>query len=213
MKKIVTALLMMLFTSVIAQAQGQSPEPVEGQDYIEIPNGTPLDPADGKIVVEEFFNYICPACNSFEPQFSAWAKRLPDDVKVVPIPATFRPDFVPYAKAYYAAKHFGIAEKAHDAVYKAIHRAHTLPSEGQRPDAEKVAAFYAKYGVDADEFLAMMRSFQVDFKIRRADDHMKRSQVSGTPSIVINGRYLVRGRGFADILRTASYLIDKERGG
>jgi thiol:disulfide interchange protein DsbA len=56
-----------------------------------------------------------------------------------------------------------------------------------------------------------MRSFEVDFKMRRGTDHMRHSRASGTPSVVVNGRYLVRGRSFADVLRTASYMVDKER--
>jgi thiol:disulfide interchange protein DsbA len=55
-----------------------------------------------------------------------------------------------------------------------------------------------------------MRSFGVDLKIRKATEHMKRSRVSATPSIVVNGRYLVTAPSRADMLRTASYLIEKE---
>ena len=73
-------------------------------------------------------------------------------------PRAFRADFVQYAKAYYAAQSLNIAEKSHAAVYQAIHRARTLPAEGQRPDEEKIAAFYANYGVDAQQFLAAMRA-------------------------------------------------------
>ena len=39
---------------------------------------------------------------------------------------------------------------------------------------------------------------------------MQRSRVSGTPSLVVNGRYLVRGQSTQDMLRIASYLIEKE---
>ena len=99
----------------------------------------------------------------------------------------------------------------HGAVYEAIHQTQALPAEGDRPNEERIAEFYAGYGVDAQEFLAAMRGFEVDFKIRRATDHMKRSKVASTPSIVVNGRYIVRGRTFADMLQIASYLIDKER--
>jgi thiol:disulfide interchange protein DsbA len=201
----------MFLADGIGVAHAQAPEPVAGKDYTEIPNGRPLDPADGKIVVEEFFNYICPACYSFEPQFAAWSAQLPDDVQVVRVPATFRADFLPYARAYYAAQILGVAEKAHRDVYRAIHISHTLPAEGDKPDGQKVAAFYAGYGVSEADVLSTMRSFGVDVKIRRATEHMQKSKVQATPSIVVNGRYLVRGRSYGDILRIASYLIDKER--
>jgi thiol:disulfide interchange protein DsbA len=184
-------------------------DPVAGTDYVEISNGRPLDPAEG-VVVEEYFNYICPACNAFEPLFVAWQAKLPAGVKVVHVPASFRPDFVPYAKAYYAAQSLGLAEKAHAAVYPAIHRTRTLPAEGQRPDEQKIADFYADYGVSAEQFLAAMKSLSVDLKVRRAAEHMQRSRIPSTPSLVVNGRYLVRGNSYQDMLRIADFLIQKE---
>jgi thiol:disulfide interchange protein DsbA len=210
MKRTVFPVLLIILANCLGAAQGQSPMPVAGKDYIDIPNGSPLEPADGMVVVEEFFNYICPACNAFEPQFAAWKAQLPPYVKLVYIPAAFRGDFVQYARAYYAAQTFDIAEQTHKAVYDAIHRTHVIPAEGDKPDEERIAKFYADYGVDADEFLAAMQSFGVEFKIRRGTEHMQRSKVSSTPSIVVNGRYLVRGTTYGDMLRIASYLIEKE---
>ena len=200
-----------MLAGAFSSAQAQTPTPVAGKDYIEISNGRPLDPAAGVVVVEEFFNYICPACNAFEPLFVSWASKLPAGVKLVHVPATFRADFVQYAKAYYAAQSLNIAEKSHAAVYQAIHRERTLPAEGQRPDEDKIAAFYANYGVDAQQFLATMRSFAVDVKVRRATEHMQKSRIPSTPTIVINGRYRVQGNSYADMLRIADYLIEKER--
>jgi thiol:disulfide interchange protein DsbA len=55
-----------------------------------------------------------------------------------------------------------------------------------------------------------MKSFGVESKIRRATEHMTRSKIPSTPSVVINGRYLVRGDTYQDMLRIASYLIEKE---
>jgi protein dithiol oxidoreductase (disulfide-forming) len=210
MKSVVTPALLILLATVCGSAQAQSPEPVAGKDYVEIPNGSPLEPAEGMVVVEEFFNYICPACYSFEPQFSNWAAKLPAYVKVVHVPATFRADFMQYARAYYAAQIMGLDEKAHMAVYAAIHNAHTLPAEGDQLNEEKIAAFYAGYGVDKQAFLDAMKSFGVDVKVRRATEHMQRSRIPSTPSIVVNGRYLVRGTTYGDMLRIAGYLIEKE---
>jgi thiol:disulfide interchange protein DsbA len=221
MKNLVFAGLATLLVSSLSLAQAQTPapapapapEPVAGKDYIEIRNGSPLDSADGKVVVEEFFNYVCPACNLFEPRFAAWKAQLPPYAKVAYIPAAFRADFEPYARAYYAADSLGLVDETHEDVYEAIHVDHTLPGEGEKPDDEKVAEFYAGYGVDADEFLDTMRSFGVNLKVRRATEHMKQSRVTSTPSIVVNGRYLVTASTHADMLRIASYLIDKEHEG
>ena len=191
-------------------ARAQSPAPVAGKDYVEIPNGRPLDPGNGQVVVEEYFNYACPGCNGFEPQFAAWVKQLPPYVRLDHVPAAFRADFVQYARAYYAAQALGVVDAAHQAVYDGIHRTRTLPGEGQKPDEARIAKFYSGFGVDADQFLAAMQSFGVNVKVRRAAEHMQRSKIPETPSVVVNGRYLVRGASVDDMLRIASALIEQE---
>jgi len=204
-RSIVVALVLGAFA-----AQAEPPAPAPGKDYVEIPNGSPLEPSETQVVVEEYFNYACPGCNGFEPRFVAWAKQLPPYVRLDHVPAAFRPDFVQYARAYYAAQALGVADKAHQAVYDGIHRTRTLPGEGQKPDEARIARFYADFGVDADAFLAAMQSFGVNVKVRRATEHMQRIKIPETPSIVINGRYLVRGATVDDTLRIASALIEQE---
>jgi len=212
MKGSIVPALLVLAASVLGSAQAQSPAPVAGKDYTEIPNGRPLDPAAaGVVVVEEYFNYVCPACNSFEPSFAAWVAKQPAYVKVVHIPATFRADFMQYARAYYAADALGLVDKTHGAVYEAIHIKHSIPAEGDRPDEEKIAAFYAGFGVSKDDFLSAMRSFGVNVKINRATEQMTKNKVPSTPSVVVNGRYMVKSASWDDTLRIASYLIEKER--
>lgn len=213
MRMLSLAALALLCAGAWDPAHAQPAPPQAGTDYIEIPNGRPLDPAEGMIVVEEYFNYICPACNSFEPLFVAWTRQLPPYVKVQHVPATFRADFVPYARAYYAAQALGLAERTHQAVYDAIHRQRKLPAEGDKPDEQKIAEFYAGFGVEAPKFLAAMRSFAIESRIRRATEHLQRNRIPSTPSIVVNGKYLVRGRTYDDMLRIASFLIEREHGG
>lgn len=209
MNAIRRCIVVALFVAAFA-ARAQSPALAPGEDYLEIPNGMPLDPAEGRVVVEEFFNYACPGCNGFEPRFTAWMKQLPPYVRLDHVAASFRADFVQYARAYYAARAFGVAAKTHQAVYDGIHRTRTLPGEGQKPDEARIARFYADFGVDADEFLAAMQSFGVHLKVRRAAEHMQRIKIPKTPSIVINGRYLVRGDSVDDMLRIASALVEQE---
>lgn len=189
----------------------QGPAPVAGTDYLDIEGGQPWQPVAGKIEVVEMFNYICPACYSFDPALRNWKAKQPADVNLVYVPAQFRPDFVPYAKAFFAAESLGIEEKSHQAVYEAIHLKHSIPAEGDPPDEAKVAAFYTQYGVSAEQFLNTMKSFAVTGRINKANQFMMRSKVEGTPTLIVNGKYLVKGRSWDDMLRIADHLIAKER--
>lgn len=191
----------------------QGPAPVEGSDYVAIPGGQPFDPLNGKVEVVEMFNYICPACYSFDSQFHAWAARQPAYVRVTYVPAQFRPDFTVYAKAYYAADSLGVAGKTHEAVYKAVHLDHALPGEGQSIDPQKIAAFYAQYGVTAKQFTDAMNSFGVAGKMNKANQFAMRSQIEGTPTIIVNGKYRVKGRSWDDMLRITDHLVAREHAG
>ena len=48
--------------------------------------------------------------------------------------------------------------------------------------------------MDRDTFQKTFNSFGVDAKISRANDLVKRYQVTGTPAIVVNGKYLTNGQ-------------------
>lgn len=189
----------------------EGPAPIEGTDYVTIEGGQPFEPAEGTIEVVEFFNYICPACNAFDPMLQTWKARQPADVRLVYVPASFRPDFAAYARAYYAAEALGLVQKTHQAAYAAVHDSQTLPGEGQPVDEDRIAAFYAGYGTTAGEFLSTMKSFAVNGKLNKANNFAVRSQIGGTPSLVVNGKYLVKGRSWEDMLRITDHLIARER--
>ncbi len=184
---------------------------VEGRDYQLIENGAPFDTPAGKIEVAEFFNYACPACNSFEPKLQEWKRSLPGYVHVVYLALDFRPDFVPYARAYFAAQALGIADQSHEAVYQAIHQTHTLPGEGTPVDAGTLAKFYAQFLVKPEQFEQVLASDAVTKKVDAARAFAQRSQVHSTPSLVIGGKYLVKGQSWEEFLQNATQLIAKER--
>ena len=194
-----------------APAAPTGPAPVAGVDYDIIENGQPFQPLNGKIEVVEVFGYVCPACASFQGQIMPWKKTLPADVRLSYVPVAFGPEWQPYAQAYYAAEAKGLVDRTHDTVFTKIHIERSLPGEGQKPDPAKVAAFYAGYGVDAKEFLSLMNSFGVSAKINRGKQFAIASGVTGTPTLIVNGKYRVKGRSFPDMLRITDALIAQER--
>ena len=192
-------------------AAASGPGPVAGTDYEEIKDSQPWQPLNGKIEVVEVFGYVCPACAAFNPLVSAWKAKLPADVRFTYVPAPFGPEWNPYAKAYYVAESMGLVERTHDALIKAIHVTNTMPGEGDKPDEMAIAKFYGQYGANPQEFLSTMNSFTVDAKVNQGRQFMVRTGVSGTPTLVVNGKYRVMGRTFEDMLRIASQLIERER--
>ena len=95
--------------------------------------------------------------------------------------------------------------------YKAIHVDQSLKGERGRDTVEEIAAFYAKHGADQKQFLAAMSSFSVTGQTNKAKKFAQDSQIQGTPSVIVNGKYLVKGKSFPDMLRIADHLIARER--
>lgn len=189
----------------------QGPEPVAGKDFEEIAGGAPFDSVPGKIEVVEVFGYVCPACARFAPIIAPWQRKLPADVVFHYVPAPFGPEWVPYAKGYYVAESLGLVERTHDALIEAIHVQKTMPGEGDGPDEQAIANFYGVYGANPKQFLDMMDSFAVSTKVNRGKQFMQRSGVTGTPTVIIDGKYRIIADSYEDVLRIADHLIARER--
>ena len=188
------------------------PALVEGTDYVTIPNGQPYEPLNGQVEVVEVFGYVCPACARFQPLMSAWKKKLPAGVRFSYVPAPFGGVWIPYAKAYYVAQQTpGLLDKTHDALFKAIHLDQTLKGERGQDSDEDIARFYAAYGVDPKQFVADMNSFGTEAKLNKGKQFMLRAGVEGTPTVIVNGKYRVKGTTYEDILRIATRLVAQEQ--
>ena len=196
---------------VAALANGAIPGLKLGTDYEIIKNGQPFEPLNGKIEVVEIFNFVCPACAGFEPLVSNWKKTLGPDVRFTYVPAAFGGNWDQYVRSYYTAQTMGIADKAHARTSDAIHLEGKLKGErGNDSDAD-LAAFYAQFGVEAKQFAANMKSFAVTGKYNKARQYIQTQQVTGTPTIMVNGKYRVLGRSWDERLVIADALIAHER--
>jgi thiol:disulfide interchange protein DsbA len=192
-------------------AAKSGPGPVAGTDYEEIKDGQPWQPLNGKIEVVEVFGYVCPACANFQPLVRSWKAKLPADVRFTYVPALFGGTWDDYARAFYAAESMGLVDKTHDAMYQAIHIDQSLKGERGRDSVEDIAAFYGKHGADPKQFASTMSSFAINAKTSRAKQFAMRSQISGTPTLIIDGKYLVKGNSYENMLDNAEQLIAKER--
>ena len=194
-----------------ASGMAAGPEPVLGTDYDAIEGGQPFAPMKDRIEVVEVFGYVCPACFAVQSAISSWEAGLPSDVHFVLVPALFGGPWDTYARAFYAAETLGLVTKTHAALFHAIHVDHTLNGEQGNDSEQDIAKFYAHYTVSETQFINTMHSFGVDARLNHAKEFARRSKIAGTPSLIINGKYLVKGHSFDDMMRIADHLIARER--
>lgn len=194
----------LLSTSVFAQDNETFQE---GLHYTRINDVSAASTGD-KLQVYEVFGYLCPHCYSFQPFVSAWEKKLPENVEFSRVPAVFSAAWEPMGRAYLTSEMLGVEDKGHDALFAAIHKDH-------KPirSLEDVAEFYTQYGVDKANFISTASSFAVDAKIRQQQALVRKWGVRGTPSLVINGKYLISVSSDVPqpkMIEVANYLIAKE---
>lgn len=208
MNRLLRLAALVLLIAVAPLAAAAPYTPVQGEDYEVIDGGKPFQPVPGTVEVAEVFGYLCPHCAHFEPAIEAWAATLPKQARFVPVPAEFRDDWVPYARAYFAAQALGVAQRSHGAMFVAIHDEQLLPMSDAAP--EEIATFYQRYGIAPARFLAAYRAPTVDAQLKRAREFAVRSGIEGTPTLVVAGRYRITADSRDKQLATARWLVDRE---
>lgn len=138
-----------------------------------------------RIEVVEFFWYGCPYCYQLQVPLESWLKRKPADVELRRIPAIFRESWVPHARIFYTLDALGEIGRLHQAVYHTLH----VEKDGLNT-ANGSADWAARNGVDPSRWLAAYMSPDVDRKVEQARTLTQVYAVQGTPSIIVDGRYL-----------------------
>jgi len=179
-----------------------------GKTYVELSNPVPVA-EPGKIEVVELFWYGCPHCYAFEPTINPWVEKLPSDVHFVRIPALFGGPWDAHGQLFVTLDTMGVEHKVHAAVFNAIQKEH---KQLVKPD--DMADFVATQGVDKTKFLETFNSFAVKGKMTQYRDLAKKYEVSGVPTMIVNGKYrfdLGTAGGPEAALNVADQLIAKER--
>jgi thiol:disulfide interchange protein DsbA len=175
-----------------------------GKDYKLL---NPSQPAGSKkIQVLEFFFYGCSHCYSLHTPLSAWEKTMPKDVELTFVPTIFRDSMEPMARTMYALESIGQLDKLHDALYRAWN-----VDNVQLFDEAAIGDFVAKRGVDRAKFSAAYNSFSMQSKVTRARQMIRSYGVSGTPTIVVDGKYLITGLQPDDTIRVLKEVIAMAR--
>lgn len=213
MKRCLTLIASLALMALAGLAQAQLLYQ-DGRHYTTLENPVPTsDPK--RIEVVEVFWYGCPHCYRFEPLAAGWKAKLPADVAFVQVPGIWRPVMELHARAFYAAEALGVSDKVNPAFFRAMNE------EGKNLDNEAavVELFEKSTGLKALDIQKAMTSFTVNSRTKQAEQVIRAYAIQGTPSLVVNGRYVISGRGLegdestihATMLKVADFLVAQER--
>lgn len=157
---------------------------VEGTDFKRLKKPLPVETGK-QIEVAEFFWYRCPHCYQLEPGLKAWAKNLPADTKLRPVPAVFNDNWMPGARIYYTLQEMGVLDKLHSKVFEAYHKeALNLSDDAQ------LMAWVKRQGLNEAAFQSAYRSFSVQTKAMKGANAARAAGLDGVPALVVDGKYL-----------------------
>jgi thiol:disulfide interchange protein DsbA len=99
----------------------------------------------------------------------------------------------------------GLREKLHDDLFNAWHENIELIDEASTTD------FLAKHGVDRKKFSDAYNSFSMQSNIVRAKQMEQVYGIRGTPTLIVDGKYLITGLHPAETIQVLTALVDKAR--
>ncbi|MDB5746067.1 MAG: Thiol:disulfide interchange protein [Massilia sp.] len=171
--------------SLVASTAFASPtNPQSGVEYVTLSAPQPVQAVGKKVEVIEFFAYHCPACNVLEPGLNEWVKKQGDKIVLRRVHLPFQGPADPEAHLYLTLEAMGRLGDMHAKVFHAIHvqRVRLMKDE-------QIIDWVAKNGIDRAKFLEVWNSFGVMTKLRRLPQMQSAYQVSGTPTIIVDGKY------------------------
>ena len=177
--------ILLSFTATAEEELSGVKGATEGVHYDLIKPAQPTSAPEGKVEVTEFFWYGCPHCFRFEPYVKGWLKKKSDKIVFNRVPAMLSPKWESHARTFYAAEVMGVTEKIHEPLFLALH------AQKKRIYKEQdIFDFVEGLGVDRDQFEKTYKSFAVNSKIQQSKKLGQAYNLSGVPTIVVNGKYL-----------------------
>ena len=125
-----------------------------------------------------------------------------------PSPAVWNDPMRVHATAFYIAEVLDAKEVMHPVIFDAMHvQRKRLVSRLELRD------LFEDNGVDPEQFDKAFDSFGVDSQVRQAEARARSARISGTPSIMVAGKYLIETRAAGsqtNMLEIARHLVEKE---
>jgi len=124
------------------------------------------------------------------------------------MPGVLGPQWLPHARAFYAAEKLGILEKIHEPLFDAIHK-----DKRKIVDEESLRVFFSEHGISGKQFDQAFRSKEVEDKVKTAFSAGKNYALTGVPAVIINGKYTTSASmagSFEKIIDVINTLAAKE---
>ena len=198
-----------LLVLAAGSAMAASFEPVQGTHYKLLQPAQPTSVAPGKVEVVEVFWYACGHCYLLEPKLEAWDRKgRPANAQLVRMPATWNNTLKTHARVFYTMELLGKPELNAE-IWREIN---VKRNHLDTPAA--IEAFFTSHGVSKSDFQKAFSGFAVDSKIMKAEDLNRRYRITGTPTVVVNGKYVTdvgMAGGEAELFQVINALVAKEK--
>ncbi|WP_157981787.1 thiol:disulfide interchange protein DsbA/DsbL [Aliidiomarina soli] len=196
---------MIQFTVWATSAQAEVFE--EGVHYQELP-GERSDTAQ----IIEFFSLYCGSCYQYQP-FTAMIKDKWPGILTQQHVSSLTPSGFERSvqEAWAAARLLEVEQSFAERVFDL-----NFVQRRQVADQEQIYQVFNSLGIERERVEQILSSFQVRSLVRQMQLQEERFGVRGTPTFIVNQKYMMDYRGFrdsedffADYLALAEYLLNK----
>jgi protein dithiol oxidoreductase (disulfide-forming) len=200
-----------LVSGVLLLAANVAPaaiQPEQGVHYKLLQPAQPTNVAPGKVEVVEVFWYACGHCYLLEPKLEAWDKKgRPANAQLVRLPATWNDMLKTHARLFYTVELLG-RQDLHPEIWREIN-----VKRNRLDTPQSIEAFLASRGVNKADFQKAYSGFATDSKVMKAEDLNRRYKITGTPTVVVNGKYVTdvgMAGGEDQLFEVINALVAKE---
>lgn len=160
-----------------------------------------------QIEVLELFWYGCPHCFKLEPVLEKWLKTKPKNAAYVRQPTILRDTWGFHARVYFTFEALNLVQKLHGKFFDELHN-----RKNRIRTNEQLIPFLELQGVPKDKFFDAFNSFAVDSKVRNALLMSNRYELTGVPTIIVDGKYRATATsagGHEQLMKLVNYLVAK----
>lgn len=166
---------------------------MEGVHYKKLKN--PI--IEYQATVIEFFSYSCPFCYRILPATESIERNLPKVFEYRRIPVHLgKKKYEVTAYAWFLLNHFGYDAEMHRYIFNVVHA--PILNEVNFNSLSKlddVRNFFSTMGFSGAVYETAFSAIEDSKEVERADEIARLFKVSGTPTIIVKGKYVVQSVG------------------